>query len=161
MEAVIDRLRSEVEHCDHFGGLLLLQSLAGGTGAGLGSRVAEEMSMHFPSALQLSYAVWPYDSGEVLVQAYNTLLSVNKLLATCDGLILTRNEDLAATCAVRSHSALRTIKEVLFVYILKKLCHDCTAYERIHSVSQLSGSGYETFSDRFDSRVHARWHCFQ
>ena len=102
MEAVIDRLRSEVEHCDHFGGLLLLQSLAGGTGAGLGSRVAEEMSMHFPSALQLSYAVWPYDSGEVLVQAYNTLLSVNKLLATCDGLILTRNEDLAATCAVRS-----------------------------------------------------------
>lgn len=104
MEAVMDRVRSEVEQCDYFGGLLLLQSLAGGTGAGLGSRVAEELNMHFPSALQLSYAVWPYDAGEVLVQAYNTVLSVNKLLATCDGVIITRNEDLAATCSVRAVS---------------------------------------------------------
>jgi tubulin delta len=94
-------VRAEVEQCDFFGGVLLLQSLAGGTGAGFGSRVAEEISTHFPSSLQLSYAIWPYDSGEVLVQAYNTLLSINKLLDTCDSVIIAKNEDLHATCTVR------------------------------------------------------------
>lgn len=54
-----------------------------------------------PSSLRLSCAVWPYESGEVIVQAYNTLLSIEKLLETCDGLLLLRNEELHATCAVR------------------------------------------------------------
>eukprot|EP00957_Ditylum_brightwellii_P166973 12710999-Ditylum_brightwellii.AAC.1 len=31
---VAELIRREVERCDHMGGLLLLQSMAGGTGAG-------------------------------------------------------------------------------------------------------------------------------
>jgi tubulin delta len=54
-----------------------------------------------PGSLRTSCAVWPYESGEVIVQAYNTLLSVDKLLDTCDALLLLRNEELHATCAVR------------------------------------------------------------
>jgi tubulin delta len=124
VEAVINQVRSEMEQCDYFGGFLLLQSLAGGTGAGLGSRVAEEMNESFPSALQLSYAVWPYDTGEVLVQAYNTLLSVNKLLETCDGVIITRNEDLAATCSVRSPP---NIESTACISLHPELCADICA----------------------------------
>ena len=39
------------------------------------------------------------------MQAYNTLLSIDKLLGTCDGLLLLRNEELHATCAVRNFLA--------------------------------------------------------
>lgn len=93
-------MRREVERCDYFGGFLLLQSLAGGTGAGLGSRIAEELGDRFPSALKLSYGVWPFDTGEVLVQAYNSILSISKLLEVCEGVTIVRNEDLQKTSMV-------------------------------------------------------------
>jgi tubulin delta len=99
-EAVIDRARLEVEACDHFGGFMLLQSLAGGTGAGFGSRIAQELYDNLSSAPRLSCAVWPYETGEVIVQAYNTLLSIEKLCTTCDGLMLLQNEELHKTCVV-------------------------------------------------------------
>jgi Tubulin/FtsZ family, GTPase domain len=99
--AALNAARREAERCDHLGGFLLLQSLAGGTGAGFGSRLAQELADWLPSSLRLSCAVWPYESGEVIVQAYNTLLSVGSLLETCDALLLLRNEELHATCAVR------------------------------------------------------------
>ncbi len=37
--AVLDKVRKEVEACDHFGGFVLTQSLAGGTGSGLGAYI--------------------------------------------------------------------------------------------------------------------------
>ena len=107
------------------------------------------MSDHFPSALQLSYAIWPYDRGEVLVQAYNTLLTVRSLLDTCEGVILTRNEDLHATCKVRPphrmyssvrlappcSCAFRVSKEVLQHWYLTDSCSgQCWSYS-----SMLSG----------------------
>lgn len=98
---MIDLARRETERCDRFGGFLLMQSLAGGTGAGFGSRVAEELRDAFPSAFQLSHSVWPYESGEVIVQAYNALLTVQALLAACDGVILVQNEALHSICTVR------------------------------------------------------------
>ena len=67
-EAVMQRARRQAERCDHFAGFLLLQSLAGGTGAGFGSRIAQELCDYMPSSLRLSCAVWPYESGEVIVQ---------------------------------------------------------------------------------------------
>ena len=100
-EAVVERARREVERCDHFGGFVMLQSLAGGTGAGFGSRIAHELCDYMPSAPRLSCAVWPYETGEVIVQAYNALLSIEMLYSVCDGVLLLQNEELHATCAVR------------------------------------------------------------
>ena len=78
----------------------MLQSLAGGTGSGFGSRIAEAIREEFPSTFLISQAVWPYESGEVVVQAYNSMLTMKSLLSTCDGVILVQNEDLHATCQV-------------------------------------------------------------
>ena len=74
---VMDRLQHQAEKCDRFGGFLLFQSLAGGTGSGLGSRITECIRDTFgPRAQVVSNVVWPYKSGEVLVQNYNSLLSL-------------------------------------------------------------------------------------
>ena len=101
--AAVELARREVERCDAFGGFLLLQSLAGGTGAGFGSRVAEAVRDEFASAFCISAAVWPYEAGEVATQAINCVLSVHALLGACDGVVLLRNEDLAATCQVMDY----------------------------------------------------------
>jgi hypothetical protein len=58
----------QVEACDALGGFLLLQSMAGGTGAGLGTYVAHALRDEYPSSHALNCCVWPYESGEVIVQ---------------------------------------------------------------------------------------------
>jgi len=47
----------------------------------------------------LSHCTWPYESGEVTVQSYNTLLTLAGLLDAADGIILTQNEELAASAS--------------------------------------------------------------
>jgi hypothetical protein len=131
---VTERVRREVENCDHFGGLLLLQSLAGGTGAGFGSKVAEELSECFPSSLRLSYAIWPYQSGEVTLQAYNTLLSVEKLLDACDAVIIVQNDDLHDTCVVRSGAYKATVNTI---FLNRSIA--CTTSQHFIDVSVASG----------------------
>lgn len=40
----------------------------------------------------------PFESGEVTVQPYNTLLSMSSLVELSSGILLLQNEVLAATC---------------------------------------------------------------
>eukprot|EP00983_Pelagomonas_calceolata_P025867 811534-Pelagomonas_calceolata.AAC.1 len=58
----------QVEACDVLEGFLLLQSMAGGTGAGLGTYVATALRDEYPATHALNCCVWPYESGEVIVQ---------------------------------------------------------------------------------------------
>ena len=44
----------------------------------------------------LSHCVWPYESGEVIVQSYNTLLTLSGLVDAADGVIIVQNETLHA-----------------------------------------------------------------
>eukprot|EP00951_Prasinocladus_malaysianus_P029370 scaffold270804_cov42-Prasinocladus_malaysianus.AAC.1 len=119
----------QVEDCDHLGGFLLLQSMAGGTGAGLGAAICEAVRDEFPSSFLLNHSVWcvelylwvanvpsppdasgfylikrlltvyrPYESGEVIVQSYNTVLSLSHAAENSDGLLLVENEILHRTC---------------------------------------------------------------
>ncbi len=78
-DAVMELVRKEVEHCDRLGGLMLLQSLAGGTGSGVGTYLTETLRDHYPHANLLNHTVWPYESGEVIVQHYNAMLTLAKV----------------------------------------------------------------------------------
>ena len=51
-------LHLQVEEADHFGGFLMLQSMAGGTGAGFGARVAEALRDEFPCAFLMNHCIW-------------------------------------------------------------------------------------------------------
>ena len=111
----------QAEACDQLGGFLLLQSMAGGTGAGLGTSLVEALrcvlrrctaacaactrrrqlthaapwrSDEYPAACVLSHCIWPYESGEVIVQNYNTLLTLSSLLDAADGVLVVQNEAL-------------------------------------------------------------------
>jgi len=93
-DEALELVRREAERCDHLGGFLLTQSLAGGTGAGLGAFVAEAIRDEHRGATILNHCVWPYESGEVIVQSYNTLLTLSSLLDASDGVCIVQNEEL-------------------------------------------------------------------
>ena len=97
-DVALDLVRRETEACDHAGGFLLVQSMAGGTGAGLGAYVARALRDEYPTAPILNHCVWPYESGEVIVQSYNTLLTLSALLDSSDGVCVVQNEHLHRAC---------------------------------------------------------------
>ncbi|GAQ80036.1 Delta tubulin [Klebsormidium nitens] len=95
---ILNLVRKEVEECDRFGGFLTLQSVAGGTGSGLGAYAAGCLRDEYPASPLLGHCVWPHESGEVIVQSYNAMLTLPKLAQAADGVILVENEALTATC---------------------------------------------------------------
>lgn len=100
-DRVLALVRREIEDCDSLDGFLLVQSLAGGTGAGLGTALAEALRDDYPGARLFNHCVWPYETGEVAVQSYNTLLSLGGLLGASDGVLLASNHELHRVCQKR------------------------------------------------------------
>ncbi len=64
-------------------------------------------SEEYPSACVLSHCVWPYESGEVIVQNYNTLLTLATLLDAADGVLIVQNEALHDAAKTLLHIARR------------------------------------------------------
>ena len=56
-----------LENLDYFGGFQVYQSLAGGTGSGLGAHIVEKLRDDFPKSCMMNVAVWPYSTGEVIL----------------------------------------------------------------------------------------------
>lgn len=61
---------------------------------------AQALRDDYPSAPLLNHCIWPYESGEVIVQCYNTLLTLSALLDVSDGIAVVQNEHLHTTVRV-------------------------------------------------------------
>lgn len=68
---------------------MLLHSIAGGTGSGLGSFILERMNDRFPKKLIQTYSVFP-DTGDVVVNPYNSLLAMRRLTQNADSVVCIR-----------------------------------------------------------------------
>eukprot|EP00033_Pygsuia_biforma_P005521 GCRY01006097.1.p1 GENE.GCRY01006097.1~~GCRY01006097.1.p1 ORF type:complete len:303 (-),score=52.39 GCRY01006097.1:68-976(-) len=97
-EQILSRLQGEVEACDSLEGITLFQSLAGGTGSGLGARLTEAIREMYPRAVLTNNAVVPYSSGEVLTQHYNALFSIATLAEHSDATVLLYNDAAHRIC---------------------------------------------------------------
>lgn len=88
-----------IECIDYFGGFQVINSLAGGTGSGLGAHVVENLRDDFSTKTpMLNIAVWPYKTGEVILQNYNVLLTLHSLLTHSDGVLPLYNDDILNAC---------------------------------------------------------------
>ncbi|XP_071100932.1 tubulin delta chain-like [Haliotis cracherodii] len=87
-------LRKEVERCDHHMGVVLMHSLSGGTGSGLGSRLCELIREEYPMNYLMSCAIAPCVSGESPLQHYNSLLTLSHLHRYTDGVVLMHNDEI-------------------------------------------------------------------
>ena len=86
-----------LEKLDNIEGILFLQSLAGGTGSGLGSFLLEDFNDRYKT-MCLNICVVPHLSGEVILQSYNCALSLSHLYKHTDGIILLNNDYANSIC---------------------------------------------------------------
>lgn len=83
---------------------MFMHSIAGGTGSGLGSYLLERLNDHYPKKLIQTYSVFPNSSeGDVVVQPYNSLLTLKRLVHHADSVIPLDNGALARIAADRLH----------------------------------------------------------
>ena len=118
VESVLEMVQRELEKCDRFGGFLNFMSLAGGTGSGVGTYVTDCLRDAYPHSFILNQVVWPYGTGEVIVQNYNAVLTLAHLYKSSDAVIILENDKLQSIC-----SQLQNIKHVSFRDINKVICH--------------------------------------
>ncbi|CAF4743556.1 unnamed protein product, partial [Rotaria sp. Silwood1] len=93
-ENILNSLRWQLEHADRVDTILPILSLAGGTGSGLGAYVVECVRDELPRSFLLTTIVVPYTSGEVVVQNYNSLLTLSHLYHSTDALFVFENDIL-------------------------------------------------------------------
>ncbi len=81
---------------------MLLHSIAGGTGSGLGSYILERMNDRFPKKLIQTYSVFPdSQGGGVVVNPYNSLLAMRRLTQNADSVVVLDNGALSRIAADR------------------------------------------------------------
>jgi tubulin gamma len=86
-------------------GFMLLHSIAGGTGSGLGSFLLERLNDRFPKKLIQTYSVFPdtQNAGDVVVQPYNSLLALKRLTQNADSVVVLDNGALSRIAADTLH----------------------------------------------------------
>ena len=91
---------------------MLLHSIAGGTGSGLGSYILERMNDRFPKKLIQTYSVFPDTHGEdVVVNPYNSVLAMRRLTQNADSVVVLDNGALSRISADRLHVQEQTFRQ--------------------------------------------------
>lgn len=106
-EDVFDIIDREADGSDSLEGFVLTHSIAGGTGSGMGSYILERLAERYPKKLVQTYSVFPnqeqnptgeINSGigvsDVVVQPYNSLLTLKRLTQCADCVVVLDNTAL-------------------------------------------------------------------
>ncbi|KAI9189046.1 gamma-tubulin [Blastocladiella emersonii ATCC 22665] len=108
-EDIIEMIDREADGSDSLEGFMLLHSIAGGTGSGMGSNLLEKLSDRFPKKLVQTYSVFPSHSenSDVVVQPYNAILTLKRLTLYADSVVVLDNDalDRIATDMLREQNA--------------------------------------------------------
>uniref|UniRef100_A0A452RP93 Tubulin delta chain n=1 Tax=Ursus americanus TaxID=9643 RepID=A0A452RP93_URSAM len=117
-EAIMNLIQKEVEKCDSLSGFFIIMSMAGGTGSGLGAFVTQNLQDQYSNSLKMNQIIWPYGTGEVIVQNYNSVLTLSHLYRSSDALLVHENDAVHKICA-----KLMNIKQISFSDINQVLAH--------------------------------------
>lgn len=96
-EELLNLIDREVDKCDNVSNFQLFHSVAGGTGAGVGSLLLELLSDRFGSKkLVNTFLVFPSNekTSDVVVQPYNTVLTLKRLIDCSDSTVVFHNDAL-------------------------------------------------------------------
>ncbi|KAI8847995.1 Tubulin/FtsZ family, GTPase domain-containing protein [Chytridium lagenaria] len=93
LEATLEAFRITLEKSDeHNPGCMLVHSVAGGTGSGLGSRILEELRAESLKSTIINCSILPFSSGETALQHYNSVLSLGWMQSLSDLILLFPND---------------------------------------------------------------------
>ncbi|XP_067869809.1 tubulin gamma-1 chain isoform X3 [Heterodontus francisci] len=104
-EDIFDIIDREADGSDSLEGFVLCHSIAGGTGSGLGSYLLEKLNDRYPKKLVQTYSVFPNqdEMSDVVVQPYNSLLTLKRLTQNADCVVVLDNTALNRIATDRLH----------------------------------------------------------
>lgn len=120
-EDILDMVDREAEGSDSLEGFVLCHSVAGGTGSGMGSFILEALNDRYGKQIVQSYSVFPnqmessglyyffssiatsYGFIDVVVQPYNSILTLKRLIMQCDCVVTLDNTALDRIAVDRLH----------------------------------------------------------
>lgn len=131
---------------------MLLHSIAGGTGSGLGSYMLERMNDRFPKKLIHTYSVFPDgQAADVVVNPYNSLLTMRRLTQDADSVVVLDNGALSRIVADRMHVQEPSFQQtnqlvfffllmsaVIYVDLITLICAGFDCHVRIYHHTSLS-----------------------
>ncbi|KAL6748513.1 Eta tubulin [Haematococcus lacustris] len=91
LDAVTEGIRQEAEAADGAPNFLLLHSLGGGSGSGLGSRLLEHLREEYPLNYIATLSVAPRSAGDSALQSLNAAMALSFLQAYADVVLLFDN----------------------------------------------------------------------
>lgn len=102
---ILDMVDRELGYSDSLEGFTLCHSIAGGTGSGMGSYLLEALNDRYPKKLVQTYSVFPNqsESSDVVVQPYNSLLTLKRLTLNADAVTVLDNTALNRLATERLH----------------------------------------------------------
>lgn len=84
---------------------MMMHSIAGGTGSGLGSFLLEALNDAYPKKLIQTYSVFPNseETSDIVVQPYNSILTLKRLVDNADSVVVLDNAALSRIAMDRLH----------------------------------------------------------
>jgi len=105
---------------------MAMHSIAGGTGSGLGSYLLERLNDRFPKKLIQTYSVFPnQQDGDVVVQPYNSVLTLKRLVNHADSVVVLDNGALMRITADKINIGEKQIAAPSFDHanqVVNKIC---------------------------------------
>jgi len=98
VDLVLDRIRKLTDNCTGLQGFMIYNSIAGGTGSGLGSLLLERLSVDYGKKSKLGFVVGPNSKNETILAPYNNVLSTHSLLEHNDTTVMLDNEAVYDIC---------------------------------------------------------------
>jgi tubulin epsilon len=97
-DSIQEQVRKAAERCDSLQCFLILHSLGGGTGSGLGTYILESLEDSFPEVFRFVSCVCPSKDDDVITSPYNTTLALNKLINHAHCVLPVSNDALVGIC---------------------------------------------------------------
>ncbi|XP_014253117.1 tubulin gamma-1 chain-like [Cimex lectularius] len=113
-EEVFDIIEREAENSDSLEGFVMCHSIAGGTGSGMGSYLLDRLADRFPKKIIQTYSVFPNQDeiSDVVVQPYNSVLTLKRLTKSADCVVVLDNTALNRIATDRLHIQQPTFSQI-------------------------------------------------
>ncbi|KAG2450093.1 hypothetical protein HYH02_000197 [Chlamydomonas schloesseri] len=93
-DAILDKIRLTAEDCDSLQSFMVLHSLGGGTGSGVGTYIVRMLADEFPGVFRFTGSVFPSEDDDVVTSPYNALLALGQLVEHADCVLPIENQAL-------------------------------------------------------------------
>jgi len=95
IDNIMEQVRKEVAKAESLQGFIMTHAVGGGSGGGLGALIMERLKEEFPKKILWSYSILPSPLlSDAVVEPYNAILSLDKLIQYADETVVIDNHAL-------------------------------------------------------------------